>query len=440
MSRNASIGLVLAGIAAGSLGALVVTPPELAIRAAHAAIGEVTDQLNLFSEVFQRVRTDYVVEPDEKSMIKDAVSGMVSGLDAQSTYFAPGEAARPDERPGDTTATVGMLLTIDDGAAKVISVLDGSPAATAGILSGDAIVAIDGQDLAGAHLADVDEALACHDGKGAAVTLVRDNLSDPFTAKLDCAAPGATSVTARAEGPVGYLRINRFTDRTAEELKTAFAKVRGDIGAGALKGYVLDLRNNPGGSFDAAVAVAEGFVNGAEVVSVKGRDSTKDRQVTAPAEDMATGKPMVVLINGGSAAEAEIVSGALKDDRRATILGARTFGTGSVQSIVPLGHDGTLRLTTARYYTPAGQAIEAKGIEPDIAVNQIAPPLPPSLADKKLKPAKTASASAKPAPSPAYIPTDAAKDKQLQYALGLVNGTLVNPAAYPPAPKKSTAG
>jgi carboxyl-terminal processing protease len=439
MSSNASIGLVLAGIAAGSLGALVVTPPDIVVRAAQAAVGDLTQGLNLFGEVFQRVRTDYVVQPDEKSMVRDAIGGMVSGLDPQSAYFTPDQVARAAERPGDTTGTVGMLLTTDDSEAKVVSVVDGSPAAAAGILAGDAIVAINGQDLAGAHLPDVTDALGCGDGKAASVTLLRDGLADPFTTKLGCAAPVSASVTARAEGPVGYVRINRFTSRTAAELKSALGKVHSDIGGDGAKGYVIDLRNNPGGSLDDAVAVAEEFLNGGTVVSVRGRDTSKDRQVTAGAGDLVAGKPLVVLVNGGSAAEAEVVAGALKDDHRATILGARTVGTASVESVIPLGRDGALRLTTARYYTPSGQAIQTKGIEPDITVGQIAPPPPRGLPAQANKPAKTASATTKPLPSPAYIPADPAKDKQLQYALGLVRGTIINPI-FPAAPKPPTAG
>ena len=213
--------------------------------------------------------------------------------------------------------------------------------------------------------------------------------------------------------------------------------MRAEIGGDAAKGYVLDLRNNPGGSLDEAGAVAEEFLNGGTVVSVRGRDSSQDQQLTAKASDLVAGKPLVVLVNGGSA-EAEVVAGALKDDRRATILGARTVGTASVESVVPLGRDGALRLTTARYYTPSGQAIQAKGIEPDITVTQIAPPPPSGLPPQTAKP-KTASAAAKPLPSPAYIPADPEQDKQLQYALGLVRGSIVNPI-FPPAPKPPTAG
>jgi carboxyl-terminal processing protease len=435
MSRKASFGLLLAGIAAGSLGVLAVTPSDAVIRAAQAAASDLSRQLSLFGEVFQRVRTDYVVQPDEKSMVSDALSGMVSGLDAQSAYFTPNDAAAAAERPGDATTTVGLLLTIDDSAAKVVSVVDGSPADTAGILSGDAIVAINGDDLAGVHLLDITHALDCASGKPVSVTLLREGVNDPFSAKLQCAAPASATVTARAEGPVGYVRISRFTDRTADQLKSALGKLRSEIGADKAKGYVLDLRSNPGGSLDAAVAVAESFLASGTIVAVKGRDVANDRQLTAKGDDVADGAPLVVLINGGSAGEAEVVAGALKDDHRATIVGARSFGSGSVQSIIALGREGTLRLTTARYYTPSGQAIQAKGIDPDIAVVQTAAPLPDGVAAQK----QPKTASAKPPASPAYIPADPGKDKQLQYALGLVNGTIINPV-FQPAPKKPVAG
>ena len=435
MSRKASLGLVLAGVAAGSLGVLAVSPPASVVRAAYAAVEDLTRQISLFGEVFQKVRTDYVAQPDEKSMVADALSGMVSGLDAQSAYFAPADAAHASEKPGDTTATVGLLLTIDDSAAKVVSVADGSPAAGAGILAGDAIVAINGEDLSGAHLLDITHALTCGDGKPVSLTLLREGVSDPFSAKLQCAVLPSVTVTARAEGPVAYLRIARFTDRTPDELKSALKAIRAEIGSDTVKGYVLDLRSNPGGSVEAAAAVAGDFLNnGDPILSVRGRDAADNHQFAAKASETIAGQPLVVLINGGSAAEAEVVAGALKDDHRATVLGARSFGTGLVQSIIPLGREGTLRLTTARYYTPSGQAIQAKGIEPDIAVTQISAPLPAGL---QPKPAATASAK-KPA-SPAYIPGDALKDKQLQYALGLVQGTIVNPI-FQPNPKKPAAG
>jgi len=432
MNRKASLGLVVAGIAIGSLGALASAPPDFVVRAANAAVSGLSDQLNLFGEVFHRVRTDYVVQPDEKSMVTNALDGMVSGLDAQSEYFAPGDGARAAERPGDATATVGMLLTIDDSAAKVLSVADGSPAAAAGILAGDSIVAINGSDLAGVHLLDVDDALRCGDGKPVAVTLVRDGVNEPFTAKLQCAALPVTSVSARAEDGVGYVRVNRLTGRTADEIRSAVAR----LGTSSPKGYVLDLRNNPGGSLDAAVAASGDFLGAGAVVSLRGRDTAQDRTITGSGEDVTKGAPIVVLINGGSAAEAEIVAGALKDSHRATVLGARSSGTGSVQSVMPLGQDGTLRLTTARYYTPSGQKIEGAGITPDITVAQTLPPLPPSI-NAKQSPAKTAGAKA-PA-DPAYIPGDPSRDKQLQYALELVRGTLYNPIFQPP-PKKSVAG
>jgi carboxyl-terminal processing protease len=435
MSRRTSLGIVVAGVAAGSLAVLAVTPPDAAIRAAHAAVGDLTRQLGLFGEVFQKIRTDYVVQPDEKSMVTDALGGMVSGLDAQSAYFTPGDAAQAAEKPGDATATVGLLLTIDDGAAKVISVVDGSSAAAAGILSGDAIVAINGDDLAGVHLLDITQALDCTGGKPVNLTLLREGMNDPFSAKLQCAALPAATVAARAEGPVGYLRIARFTSRTPDEVKAALAKIH--AGADKIKGYVLDLRNNPGGSLEAATAVAGDFLgSGSSIASVRGRDPADNKQLAAAATDAADLAPLIVLVNAGSAAEAEVVAGALKDDHRATVIGTRSFGTGLVQSIIPLGREGTLRLTTARYYTPSGQAIQSKGIDPDIVVAQGAAPLPPTAQPQK---APTTGASAKQPPSPAYIPSDPQKDKQLQYGLGLVNGTIINPI-FQPAPKKPVAG
>ena len=438
MTRRTSISLLLAGALVGSAGALAVTPPDFAVRAAQAAVTNVVAELNLFGEVFQRVRTDYVEKPDEKSMVTDAIGGMVSDLDPQSAYFTAANVARAGERPGDATETIGVLLTQDDGATKVVSVLDGTPAAAAGVLAGDLIAFVNGHDLTGANLMDVTDALNCVDAKPVPVTIVRDGVSDPFTLKLACAKPATTSVQAHAEGPVGYVRISRFTQRTPDELKSAIEKIRAEVGADKLRGYVFDLRNNPGGVFNAAVTVADDLLTDGNVVSVHARNAADDREIAAKADDLTVGKPIVVLVNSGSAAEAEIVAGALKDDHRATLVGARSFGMGSIQSVIPLGQDGALRLTTARYYTPSGGAIQAKGIDPDIVVVQKAP-TPPNGAKPQTNAAAKTSGEGTPVASAAYIPQDPLKDTQLQYGLGLVRGSLINPV-FPVSPKKPAAG
>ena len=412
------------------------------VRAAEAAAASASRELNLFGDVFERVRADYVEKPDDATLIRSAISGMVSGLDAESSYLSPKDRQTAGTNAGGASGDLGLVLTMESGVVKVVSAIDDTPAAKAGILANDYIAAIDGMVLEGTPLGQAIDQMRGAVGAPITLTIVRSGVDKPYDVKLERAETTDRSVRSREDGQVGYVRISQFTMRIDAELRVAIGKIQSDLGKDKMQGYVIDLRSDPGGVFDQAVAVADDFLDGGAIVSVRGRDPAKARQVDAHPGDLAPGKPIVVLVNGGSAAEAEIVAGALQDDRRATVVGTRSFGKGSVQSIIPLGTDGALRLTTARYYTPSGRSIQMKGIDPDIVVAEDLPPelvksssaTTPNAAPKTRRSGNSVTAKAE-AGSPAYIPPDPGDDKQLNYALDLVRRVLVN-AAFPADPSK----
>jgi carboxyl-terminal processing protease len=433
MRWNAPASLVVTGALIGVVSVLAFTPTPMLVRTAEAAASNAYRQLNLFGDVFKRVREDYVVQPDDAALIRDAIDGMVSGLDAESSYMSPKGLETVDTKSGSASGDLGLVLTLESGVIKVVSAIDDTPAAKAGILANDYITAIDGMDLQAAALGQVIEQMRGAVGAPITLTVVRSGVDKPYDVKLQRAETMVQSVRSREDGQVGYIRISQFTKQTDAELRAAIGKIQSDLGKDKVQGYVIDLRGNPGGIFDQAVAVAGDFLDGGAVVSVRGRDPAKARQVDSHPGDLAPGKPIVVLVNGGSAAESEIVAGALQDHRRATVVGTRSFGKGSVQSIIPLGTDGTLKLTTARYYTPSGRSIQANGIDPDIIVVEDLPPgvfKTSSAAAGQTTPktggSKVASGAKAESGSPAYIPPDPTDDKQLVYALNLVRGVLVN--------------
>ena len=442
MSGKGSASLVLAGALMGVASVLAFTPTPVLTRAAEAAVASVSQELNLFGDVFERVRADYVEKPDDAALIQSAINGMVSGLDAESSYLSPKDLKAVGTTAGSTSGDLGLVLTVESGAIKVVSAIDDTPAAKAGILANDFITAIDGVDLPGVTLGQAIDQMRGAVGAPITLTVVRSGVDKPYDVKLQRAETTVQSVRSREDGQVGYIRISQFTRQTDAELRAAISKIQSDLGMDKVQGYVIDLRSNPGGVFDQAVAVADDFLDGGAVVSMRGRDPAKARRIDSHPGDLAPGKPIVLLVNGGSASEAEIVAGALQDDRRATILGTRSFGRGSMQSIIPLGTNGALRLTTARYYTPSGRSIQAKGIDPDIIV---AEDLPPGVAKKSSAP--TGQTTPKPSGSnvaanakvetgsPGYVSPDPQDDKQLVYALNLLRGVLVN-AAFPPDPSQ----
>ncbi|MCX5494676.1 S41 family peptidase [Kaistia dalseonensis] len=439
MIRNAS--LLLAGTIIGATAALTFTQvPNLIPGVAHAAVSDTYRQLNLFGDVFERVRADYVEQPDDAALIEAAVNGMLTSLDPHSSYMNPKDFKDMQVQTRGEFGGLGIEVTMEDGVVKVVSPIDDTPAAKAGIQAGDLIVSIDGEPVQNLNLNQAVEKMRGAVNTPITLQIQRKGIEKPFDVKVVRDVIRIQSVKSRVEGDVGYIRISSFNEQTFDGLKTAIAKLQDQIGKDKIKGYILDLRNNPGGLLDQAVAVGDTFLDHGEIVATKGRHADQNTRYDARDGDLTDGKPVIVLINGGSASASEIVAGALQDQKRATILGSRSFGKGSVQTIIPLGSNGAIRLTTARYYTPAGRSIQAKGIDPDIQVLQDLPPeLKDQVTDTKgeasLKGHLTNEAGgAEGGGSQAYVPPDEKDDKQLHQALDLLNGVIVN-SAFPPDPK-----
>jgi carboxyl-terminal processing protease len=337
---------------------------------------------------------------------------------------------------------LGIEVTMEDGIIKVISPIDGTPAAMAGILSNDKIVALDGTDISGLTLDQAVDKMRGGINTPITLTIVRAGADKPFDVKLVRAEIKVQAVRSEAKNDVGYIRITSFSEQTYDGLKSAIDKLNTSIGADKVKGWILDLRNNPGGLLDQSVQVADAFLDKGEVVSTRGRRPEQAQRYDAKAGDLVGGKPLIVLMNGGSASASEIVGGALQDHARATVIGTQSFGKGSVQTIIPLGANGALRLTTARYYTPSGKSIQAQGITPDIKVIQ---DLPPDLAarfgnlptqgEASLRGHLTNGDTPEQTGSLAYVPPDPKDDKQLNYALDLLHGLQAS-AAFPPNPNR----
>ncbi|MBX9616911.1 MAG: S41 family peptidase [Caulobacteraceae bacterium] len=323
--------------------------------------------LQLFGDVLAVVEQAYVVPVDNQKLIEAALAGMMTALDPHSNYLAPDGFADLQERTSGEYSGVGLTITAEGGLVKVISPMDDSPAGRAGVQAGDVISAIDGQNASGLTVSDVSEKLRGAMGTSVTVTFLRDG-EEPRDVVLTREVIKVQSVTSRMEGEFGYLRISTFNENTGRELNEAIAKIRADNPA--VKGFVLDLRNNGGGLLTAAIDVSDAFLERGEIVSQRGRKPDQIERYAARPGDLTGGLPLVVLINYGSASASEIVAGALKDQERATLVGLTSFGKGSVQTVIPLGggRDGALSITTARYYTPSGSSIQKIGIEPDLEV------------------------------------------------------------------------
>jgi carboxyl-terminal processing protease len=431
MNRIALVGL---GVVAGFGIALGVQ------QAAHGANDVNTyNQLSLFSDAFERVRANYVRPVKDDELINSAIQGMVSSLDPHSSYMDAKSYGDMQITTKGQFGGVGIEVTQEDGLIKVISPIDGTPAARAGIKSGDKIAAIDGTSIMGLALNDAIDKMRGPTGSKITLTIIREGEKKPFDVTLQRAIVSVDATTSRREGDIAYIRLPGFNEQTASGLEKAVANLKKQIGPG-IKGYVLDLRNNPGGLLDQAIQVSDDFLNGGEVVSTRGRHPEDTQRYDAKPGDITDGKPVVVLINAGTASASEIVSGALQDHKRATIVGMTSFGKGSVQTIIPLGDNGgALRLTTARYFTPSGHSIQAQGIIPDIAVAQgdeanipkIARPseadLPGHLIGEPL-PKKANAPVISPAPGKKY------DDFQLSYALDLLHGKMTVASAGKPTP------
>ena len=443
MIRKAS--LLLAGAFFGAAGSVALMQPQIFTGgSAIAAASDTYRQLNLFGDVFERVRADYVEVPDDAKLVESAINGMLAGLDPHSSYLNAKNFQDMQVQTSGNFGGLGIEVTMEDGVIKVISPIDETPASKAGILANDQIISIDGETIQGLSLSEAVDKMRGLVNTSITLTIQRPNLDKPFDVKLTRAEITIQAVRSRVEGEVGYVRISSFSEQTFDGLKAAMEKLKKEIGADKVRGWVIDLRNNPGGLLDQSIAVSDAFLERGEVVSTRGRRSDETQRFNARTGDLAGGKPVVLLINGGSASASEIVAGALQDHRRATIIGSRSFGKGSVQTIIPLGGAGALRLTTARYFTPSGRSIQAQGIEPDIEVEQ---PLPKEIADQIANQPTRGESSlrghlANPgdektekAGSSSYVPPDPKDDKQLGYALDLLNGKQVN-GAFPPDPNR----
>jgi len=347
---------------AALVGALAWSAPEDRSR------GDIYRQLELFADVLARVEQDYVTEINDEEAMEAAIQGMLASLDPHSSYMNATEYREMQTQTRGEYGGLGIEVTSEDGVVRVVSPIDGTPAARAGIQAGDYLTAINGESIVGLTLNEAVRRMRGESGSDITVTVAREG-TDPFDVTLTREIINVRAVVARVEGDIGIIRISTFNERTGSMLQDAIRTVRRDTG-GRLRGVVVDLRNNPGGLLDQAIEVSDAFLDGGEVVSTRGRQPEDVQRYNARRGDDLAGVPVVVLINGASASAAEIVAGALQDRNRALIVGVDSFGKGSVQTVIPLqgGRDGALRLTTARYYTPAGRSIQGAGITPDMEV------------------------------------------------------------------------
>jgi len=425
--------------AAGAIAATIAIYSFGPLGAANAANSETYRQLNLFGDVFDRIRSDYVEQPEDSKLIDAAISGMLAALDPHSSYMnAKGFQEMQVQTRGEFGG-LGIEVTMENGVVKVVAPIDDTPAAKAGVLGGDLITHLDGEQIVGMTLNQAVEKMRGPVNTPILLTVVRKGSEDPIEIKIVRDIIRIRSVRSRAEEDVGYIRITTFNEQTQQGLNRVIKDLNAKIGD-KIKGYVLDLRNNPGGLLDQAISVSDSFLDRGEIVSTRGRNAEQTQRYNAEFGDLIKNKPLVVLINGGSASASEIVAGALQDHQRATILGTKSFGKGSVQTIIPLGSMGAIRLTTARYFTPSGRSIQAKGIDPDIAVEQDIP-------EEQKKNAKPRGEANLPghlkaedenegSGSSTYIPPEREKDKALNYALKLLRGIKIEETAKESTDKK----
>jgi carboxyl-terminal processing protease len=361
----AALGGTLAGIVATTqiAGPLVAEENE---RSAN-----VYEQLDLFGDIFERIRAQYVEEVDESELIEAAIDGMLTSLDPHSSYLSPDDAEQMRVQTRGEFGGLGIEVTQEEGFVKVVSPIDGTPADEAGMEAGDFITHVDGESLLGLTLDKAVEMMRGPVGSEIVITVVREGETEPFDVTIIRDTIKLTAVRTRSEGESVVLRITTFNDQTTPNLEAGLnEQIEAAGGLDNINGVVLDLRNNPGGLLTQAISVADAFLDEGEIVSTRGRNVADGERFNATAGDLIEGKPIVVLINGGSASASEIVAGALQDHRRAIVVGTKSFGKGSVQTVMPLRGDGAMRLTTARYYTPSGRSIQALGVSPDIIVAQ----------------------------------------------------------------------
>lgn len=418
--------VVLAAVAAGTT-VLNATRSDTA----SAASADIYKQLDLFGDVLERVRSDYVEKPDDQKLIEAAINGMLSGLDPHSAYLSPKHFRDMQVQTRGEFGGLGIEVTMEEGVIKIVSPIENTPAEKAGLLAGDFITHLDGDAIQGLTLEEAVEKMRGPVNTPITLTIIRKGQNDPFEVKIVRDVVRINPVRFNTEDDVGYIRVKTFSEQTFDELKKGVDELKKEIGP-RLKGYVVDLRNNPGGLLDQAIAVSDAFMEKGAIVITRGRNLEETQRSNARPGDLTDGKPVVVLINGGSASASEIVAGALQDQKRAQIVGTRSFGKGSVQTIIPLGQNGAIRLTTARYFTPSGRSIQAKGIDPDFLVEE---DLPEELQQRKVAPKgesslpghlKNEGAAREESGSSGYVPKEKEKDKQLLYALDLLRGVKVS--------------
>jgi len=439
-STARNFGLVMLGGVSALVAAHVVAAATASTNADTYRL------LNLFGDVVEKVKSDYVEVPDQQKMIEAGINGMLTSLDPHSSYMNAKDFADMNIKTSGKFGGLGIDVTMENGVIKVISPYDDTPAKKAGIQSNDLIIKIDGHDIQGMTLDEAVGKMRGAVGTPITITVVRGK-KDPFDVKMVRDEIKIDPVKFAKKGDdVGYVRIASFSELAESGLEKAIKDLDKDMD-GKEKGFILDLRNDPGGLLQQAIGVSDVFLERGEVVSTRGRNADQVEKYSATPGDLTNGKPLVVLINGGSASASEIVAGALQDQKRATLIGTRSFGKGSVQTIIPLGNEGAMRLTTQRYYTPSGRSIQAKGIDPDIVIEE---PLPPELEGKNVSTEGEAGLNGHLANpnggqegggSSAYVPEDESKDEQLKAAIALLHGekvvTNVKPADAKPADTKA---
>ncbi len=392
---------------------------------------EIYKQLDLFGDVLERVRSDYVEKPDDTQLIETAINGMLTGLDPHSAYLNAKHFKDMQVQTRGEFGGLGIEVTMENGVVKVVAPIDDTPAAKAGIQANDLITHLDNKPIVGLTLEQAVEKMRGRVNSPILLTVVRKGADEPIDIRIVRAVIRINAVKSRleADGEIGYIKITTFNEKTHTNLVKAVEKLNKEAGD-KLKAFVLDLRNNPGGLLDQAVAVSDDFLDKGAIVLTKGRNLEETQRSQARRGDVTGRKRIAVLINGGSASASEIVAGALQDHDRGTIIGTRSFGKGSVQTIIPLGGHGALRLTTARYYTPSGRSIQAKGIDPDIIVEQETPEeikkrekrSPRGEANLRGHLTNEDGEKEEASGSSTFIPTEKAKDRQLQFAIAHILG------------------
>src|SRR6202142_1573726 len=436
--------LILLGAATGAAMTLLATQPQLIFIGSRAKGGAAATHkpLNLFGGVFEGGRAGYREETGDSKLIETPSNGMLAGADPHSSYMDPKSFRDMQVQTRGEFGGLGIEVTMEEGLIKVVAPIDETPAAKAGVLANDIITQLDGEQVQGLTLNQAVEKMRGPVNTKIKLTIMRKGQDKPIEESITRHIIPVRSVRSHVEGDdVGYIRLTQFNEQTTEGLKKAIADINAKINKDKLKGYVLDLRNNPGGLLDQAISVSDAFLQKGEIVSTRGRNAEETQRFNSRPGDLTKGKPLIVLINGGSASASEIVAGALQDHKRVTVIGTRSFGKGSVQTIIPLGSgNGALRLTTARYFTPSGRSIQAKGIVPDIEVLQDLPDDIKAKTDTSTKGEASLRGHLKgdegkeQTGSQSYIPPDPKNDKALIMADELLRGTQVN-SAFPPNSK-----